>query len=180
VRELYDLLRSIAREAWPFAPFTVPYRYRVVSLAVDRVSLQIVRKTAGVPDAPVVPMHPGVAGAWAALTLGTVVLVSFIEGDPSLPTITHFTPKGSTPGTWLPVRLTLDATDEVRVGETATTVTIGESGSPGVARLGDAVESELALLYAGPGTLTAVARGTPGAIPIDGTITSASSKVKAE
>jgi len=175
---LLGAIQAMAREAFPRADFAFPYRYRVVEMSADRVQLQAVRRLAGLPDLLPGTMFPGVSGAWAALKPGSLVLVSFIEGDPSQPIVTHYATKDD-PG-WRPVRLELDAEDEVQIGEEADLVTLGAGSPPGVARVGDPIASSVSLLYAGPGTLTAVPNGTPGAIPITGTITGGSSKVKAE
>jgi hypothetical protein len=88
------LLTAIARRATD-APLHSKYRYRVVSMAVDgRVNLQAVRKGAGLPDVQPIAMWPGVAGAHAELTPGAEVLVEFIEGDRTMPIVTHFAGKG--------------------------------------------------------------------------------------
>jgi len=66
------------------------WRYRVVSMSSERVNLQAVRKSAGLPDATACGMWPGVAGAHAELALGAEVLVEFIEGDREQPIVTGF------------------------------------------------------------------------------------------
>jgi len=69
------------------------YRYRVVNMSGDRAELQAVRQAAGLPDVLPISMKPGVAGAHAKLTGGSIVLVEFIEGDRSLPIVTAFAGK---------------------------------------------------------------------------------------
>ena len=58
----------------------------------------------------------------AVLTPGAVVLVEFIEGNRSLPLITHF----STPDdpAFLPVSVALDASGTVAIGPSASTVAL--------------------------------------------------------
>jgi hypothetical protein len=122
-RQALNDLRAIVAGLFPTIPFLGLYRYRVVSMAGDRVKLQAVRATAGLPDILPVSIHPGMAGLSAQLTKGSVVLVTFIEGDPSSPIVTHFAPKGD-PG-FLPVSAALDAKDLVEVGATATEIRLG-------------------------------------------------------
>lgn len=83
------------------------WRYRLVAMAGDRVELQAVSKGAGLPDMLPLTMRPGVAGAWAKLPAGSMVLVQFIEGDPTMPVVTHFEEKGG--DGWAPLELELDA-----------------------------------------------------------------------
>ncbi len=94
------------------------YRYRCVRMSVDRVELQPVSRRPGLPDVLPISMWPGVAGSHAELTPGAELLVEFIEGDPSQPVITGFVGKGGPGAT--PVRLTFDATTEMKLGANAT------------------------------------------------------------
>lgn len=67
-------------------------RYRVVRKVGDRYDLQAVRKGRW-PDITHVSVMPGAAGYDASVQLGSVVLVEFIEGDGTLPVLTHFVGK---------------------------------------------------------------------------------------
>lgn len=171
---LLRALKAVVRWATPKADFSVPYRYRVFGMTGNRVNLQAVRKGAGLPDLLSISMRPGIAGAWANLTPGSLVLVTFIEGDPTLPIVTHFEDRDG-PG-WRPVDLYLDASNKVRIG----------SGSyKPVARLGDGVSggtlavigSGVTLQYTPPG-------GTPGtpttSVTLQGSISQGSGKVEVE
>ncbi len=89
------------------------YRYRVVGMLGNRVELQAVTRTAGVPDVIPAPMHMGVPGVHAELTPGTVVLLAFSEGDPARPMVVSFEPRDG--DAWRPVRLELEATGAVRM-----------------------------------------------------------------
>lgn len=133
---LVRALSALASEAHPRAPYAFPYRYRVVEMVVDRVVLQAVRRAAGLPDALAVSVWPGMAGLSAELTPGAVVLVQFIEGDASLPVITHHSPKGS--GAFRPVTVAIDASGTVEVGASADSVSVG-AGAARVIREGDNV-----------------------------------------
>jgi len=117
------------------------YRYRVVSMSVDRVEVQAVRKGAGLPDLLPVSMWPGVAGCHATLAPGAEVLVEFIEGDRSLPIVTHFAGKDGT-------------------GFAPIALVIGGTTGPFAARVGDAVSVTLpAGAYPGGTTVAGVITG---------------------
>lgn len=157
---LAGLIRSIVQRATD-GRLWGPYRYRVVRMAVDRVELQAVRRAVGLPDVLPVSMWPGIPGAYAQLTPGAEVLVEFVEGDRTMPIVTHFGGKGA-PG-FAPVSLTLG----------------GESGSP-AARQGDVVEVQLP-----PATFSGTVGGSPASGLLTftpakalGVITGGSSKVK--
>lgn len=130
------LVREVLNETPPCHDFLALYRYRVVRMVASRAELQAVRKGAGLPDTLPVPIHPGMAGLAAALTPGALVLVAFIEGDPTQPIITHFATQEE-PG-FLPVSLVLDATAEVQIGATAGEVKLGAALGT-VVRYGDQV-----------------------------------------
>jgi hypothetical protein len=119
------------------------YRYRVFRMSVDRVEAQAVRKSSGLPDIVPVTMWTGLPGAWGDLTMGSEVLVEFIDGDPSEPIVTAFAPKGS--GGFVPNSISLC------------------DGQNPVARVGDTVT----VFVAGPLLFT----GTVGGSPATGTIT---------
>lgn len=122
---LYDAVRTIVETMFPTVPFVGLTRYRVVKMAGDRAELQVVRKASGLPDVLPVAMHPGLAGTWAELAQGAEVLVTFIEGDPGLPIVTHFTPKGD--GGFVPVKASVDASNTLDLGKSAGTVNVGKA-----------------------------------------------------
>src|SRR5690606_18175985 len=98
----------------------VPVRYRVVTLnGDDRVNLQCVTKGAW-PDVLPISVRMGVPGVVADLKLGSIVLVSFVEGDASLPVITHFSTTEE--AGWAAVSLRFDATTEIILGDPVTSV----------------------------------------------------------
>ena len=124
-------MRAIARRALDGTLFG-RYRYRVVQMSGDRVELQAVRAGAGLPDILPITQQPGIAGSFAKLVGGAVVLVEFIEGDRTMPVITGFAPKGE-PG-HAPDELTFDVVTQLRLG--------GPSASDAVA-LAPTVDSQL-------------------------------------
>jgi hypothetical protein len=143
---LGSLLATIAQRATD-GQIVGLWRYRVVSMATDgRVNLQAVKRGGAVPDLLTVDQWPGVAGAFAKLALGAIVLVQFVEGDPSQPVITGFTKKGA--GGFVPDVLTLGAESE--------------GGASEAARKGDSVKVLLP---------PAVFSGTIGGVPATGVLT---------
>src|SRR5690606_23653254 len=111
---LEDALRSIVRRSTDDRLFGA-WRYRVVRMRGDRVELQAVRRDAGLPDVLPVSMWPGLAGAHAELTGGAEVLVQFIEGDRTMPIVTHFAGKDG--AGWAPANVTLDASTLIKLGQ---------------------------------------------------------------
>jgi len=131
-------LRAVARETTePVTKFHGLYRYRVVRMSGDRVELQAVRKLAGLPDVLPVSLFAGMAGLWAKLAPSSLVLVTFIEGDPTAPILTHYTPKDH-PG-FVPVELLLDASTRLDLGPSSATVRIAAGILP-AARQTDPVQ----------------------------------------
>lgn len=140
---LADLLTGIATAATD-RRLTGLYRYRVVRMAGDRAELQAARKSAGLPDIIPVSIWPGVPGVAVTLTPGTAVLVAFIEGDRTMPVVTHFAGPGG--DQFVPVGITIGGPDG--------------SGQP-AARSGDSVEVLLP-----PGVFT----GSIGGVPAQGVV----------
>ncbi len=103
------------------------YEYRVVTQESERVNLQPIRVSVGMPDLQRVPVRPGVSGARADLALGSRVLVGFIEADPARPVVLAF--EDAEGDGFKPTRLDLDA---------STLITVA-AGVLGVARTTDAV-----------------------------------------
>jgi hypothetical protein len=127
-REL-DAFRRIFDAMDPRRAYRAVYEYRVVTQDGDALNLQPVRASSGMPDLERVPVRlaPGVEADHA---LGSLVLVVFVDGDPSRPCVISGDEAGA-PG-WMP-----------------TTLTLGETPTLGVARVTDPV-------LAGPwaGTIT--------------------------
>jgi hypothetical protein len=136
------------------------YRYRVVRHDNDRVNLQPVRQTLGLPDLKAISLWVGVSGATMKLTPGCEVLVVFEGGDRSYPMAVAYAPKGG--NGFAPVHVDLG----------------GEAGAP-AARSGDSVEVLLP-----PAIFSGTIAGSPASgvltFPMNkalGTITAGSSKV---
>ena len=106
------LLAIIEQAIAPFR-YHALVRYRVVLKVVDRYHLQAVRKGQW-PDITHVSVMPGAAGYDASLTLGSIVLVSFVEGDPTLPVVTHFTGPGQEG--FIPISVAIAGSDKAASG----------------------------------------------------------------
>lgn len=99
------------------------YRYRVYTRAGDRLNLQIVTPSSGVPDVLPADILPGLPGMRAEVQLGTEVLVVFAEGDPRLPRVIAWEgPRGER---WEPERIELHAKKKVAVGDGGAPVVLG-------------------------------------------------------
>lgn len=136
--ELGELFEGLVRQALPNARFGAgPYRYRVVEQAGDRLALQAVNGTLGLPDLPLVGVSPGVAGASASIAMGSVVYVDFCEGDPRLPLVRSLARRDD--AGHVPDSLTIEASDSI--GFDASAITIGSAASVGYAlRSGDQIQ----------------------------------------
>ena len=131
-------LRQLINQLLEPTRYHAAYRYRVVQMANERVELQVVKKGLGIPDVLPVSQQPGIPGCVAQLTPGAIVLVSFVEGDPAQPVVSHFS-RPDDPA-YVPVSLAIDAKDTLTLGESAMTVDIADPQPLGfVARLGDQV-----------------------------------------
>lgn len=93
---LLRAVRALVDELTAATQYHTPVRYRVIGAASgERWNLQAVRRGVWPDLLPAVSM-PGAAGYRATLQPSSIVLVQFVEGDPTLPVITHFEgPDGS-------------------------------------------------------------------------------------
>ena len=95
--------------------------YRVVTQVGERLNLQVVRVSSGLPDLANVPVRT-LSGARALHALGSLVLVGFVDADPARPCVVAQDAAG-TPG-WMPLQFRL-----------------GEDPVLGVARITDPVQA---------------------------------------
>jgi hypothetical protein len=138
-------LRAIIEEVT--APFVnhALVRYRIVRNTVGRLELQIVRKSTRWPDVLPVSVHQA-HGIKGEPQVGGVVLVSFIEGDETMPVVTHFARPED--GAWLPNSCTVDASGTVKIGPSSSGVELGPGAALPMARIGDMVQ----VISTAPGT----------------------------
>jgi hypothetical protein len=93
------------------------FEYRVVTQDGERLNLQPIRVSIGMPDLQRVPVRPGVTGCRADVALGSRVLVTFIEADPARPFVLAF--EDAEGDGFVPLKLEIDATTELDLGEGA-------------------------------------------------------------
>lgn len=130
----------------PDRAFRAVYEYRVVTLTGNRLNLQPVLVSTGMPTLQRVPIWPGVGGAKISPALGSSVIVAFINGDPSRPAVVGF----------------IDADSS---GFVPTSVSLGGGTSP-VARVNDTV----VIYFPSPMAFN----GTIGGSPASGNLTATS------
>lgn len=116
------------------------YSYRVSEMVAERANLTALDTSRGLPDTlSLLSEWCGVSGAWSKLSVGCDVLIAFADGDPARPVIVGFAPKGSSNA--VPEETEIDATDELRLGESVGTAVILAGGDQHVARVGDACDA---------------------------------------
>lgn len=103
--------------------------YRVVTLDGDRLNLQPVLTSLGMPDLRLVVVRPGVAGCKATVALGSRVGVAFMNSSPSRPFVAFF--EDAEGDGFSPDRLDLVGEDDSGVG-------IGDAAGR-VVRYGDTI-----------------------------------------
>jgi hypothetical protein len=116
-----DSLRVLLEQLDPDRAYRGVTEYRVDSRNGNRLNLQPVRASTGMPDLKNVPVRPGVAGCDAQVALASRVLVGFVDSDPSRPYVAAFE----------------DADGD---GFVPTTLTLSE-GIFGAARMNDTVQA---------------------------------------
>jgi hypothetical protein len=115
-----NAIERIVLGLFPDIRYRGAFEYRVVTQSGERLNLQPVRSATGMPDLQGVAVRPGMAGLKCTALLGSLVVVQFLDADPSRPAVTSFDAPDA-PG-WMPIMLEL-----------------GGPGALGVARIGDTV-----------------------------------------
>jgi hypothetical protein len=161
-------LQAVARAAMPELPYSRIYRYRVVKAnpGDHRWELQAVSKAQRLPDIAPASVHPGIAGAVAKLSPGAVVLVQFVEADPSMPVITHF--EAADGAGFVPIELALCA------GRTGTQPTEHATSAEALVSMFDAfctaINVSIPGVVTGAGLVAAKAAIINAAIPLTCTV----------
>lgn len=83
-------LRRLLEQLDPGRKYRSTWEYRVVTQDGERLNLQPVRVSSGMPDLQRVTVHPGISGAKSDVKLGSRVLVTFIDESPSRPVVVGF------------------------------------------------------------------------------------------
>jgi hypothetical protein len=122
-----SLLQTILGQLDPGRKFRGMYDYRVIQHTGDRLDLQAVRVSSGMPDLQRVPVRPGVPGCTAEFTPGSRVVVAFTDESASGAFVIAGDEVGS--AGFLPLNLSIDATLLVKLG--AGIKPIGAAGDPG-------------------------------------------------
>jgi hypothetical protein len=118
-RALNALERTVLA-LFPNLRYRGAFEFRIVTQSGERLNLQPVRSAMGMPELPNVPVRAGMAGLKAKHLPGSIVVVQFLDADPSRPIVTGFD-EPDAPG-WMPLELIL-----------------GGPGALGVARMTDPV-----------------------------------------
>ena len=83
-------LRAIVEQLDPDRQFRGVFEYRVVTISDNRLNLQPVRVSTGLPSLQRITMRPGVAGCNSTPSLGCRVIVSFVDCNPFRPVVTSY------------------------------------------------------------------------------------------
>jgi hypothetical protein len=141
-------IRELIRAEVPSLTFCGLYEYTVSGVNGATLACQPVSQTTGLPVLSNVPLQPSILGEVGTPSAGDLCLVQFVNGSPSRPEVISLGPTNAAG--------TLDASDVLNVGPSASSVALGAAQNPG-ARVTDTVN-----IYFPPGvTLT-----------IDGTVPS--------
>lgn len=110
---LADALAAVALRAVECWRLLGVYEYRLVLLEGGLASLQPTSSALGLPVLRRVPWRPGLPGAEVEPSLGSLLLVAFVNGDRARPFVVGF--EGSDGPAYVPGRLALDA-DAIELG----------------------------------------------------------------
>ncbi len=122
--------RDMLDQLDPDRAFRGVTEYRVVTVAGERVNLQPVRVSTGMPDLPRVLARPGVPGAKAMLLPGARVLVGFADSSPARPYIAAF--EDAEGEGFKPVSLSVDAQALIEIGAGAVVTKLGLGVRPAI------------------------------------------------
>ena len=108
-----EALRAVLDQLDPDRTFRGVFEYRVVG-GTDRLELQSIRRSSGMPDLQRVVVRPGVAGAKSTILPGARVLVAFVDADPARPVVVGF--EDAEGEGFVPTLTSIDAATFVRLG----------------------------------------------------------------
>jgi hypothetical protein len=118
--------RAIVDQLDPNRLFRGVYEYRVVTQTANRLNLQPVQVSTGMPVLQIVPMRPGVPGSNMKPALGSRVLVGFVNADPGRPYVHSFEdPDG---GGFTPLSISLAASTQITAN--APSIALGATPVP--------------------------------------------------
>lgn len=135
---LLSSLRRIVEQLDPRRRYRGIFEYRVVFQQDERLDLQPIRVSIGMPTLSRVFVRPGIPGARAEHKLGSRVMVAFLDAEPSRPVVVGF--EDAEGDGFLPRVLELDAVQELDLGESALVTKLANGTMlQGVARQNDPV-----------------------------------------
>lgn len=153
--------KALIEQLDPNRKFRSLWEYRVVTQSGERLNLQPVRVSTGMPDLQRVYVRPGAPGVKAQHALGSRVLVGFVDESPGRPVVLAF--EDAEGGGFVPISLSL------------------AGGGPAVGRVGDSVRVTIDSTVAGQIIAPSGSAGGPCSVTapvnVTGTITSGSPKV---
>lgn len=113
-------------------------------------------------DMPEIPLMPGIAGAGVRPAIGSIALVAFVDGDPAKPRVVGWDQQ-------IPISVTIDASERVRVGPSAEAVELAGGAQKALHRVDDTgtvgslVAAANVLTYTAPdGSVTSYAFAVSG------------------
>lgn len=137
---MQDVFEDLVKRSVELASFYGAYAYQVLGEIGNQVQLLPLSRTQNRTGELLIDKSYGVPGIASVLQPGSIVFVTWRDGDPGAPTVVGYLP-GILPLT-LNVnalqRVTIDATDEVRIGQNASSTRVG-TGAGRVIRDGDTV-----------------------------------------
>ena len=151
---LMSAIRALIRAEYPQYTYAGLYSYTIqnANSSTGAIDAQPVDTTIPLPGLSNVPLRPSLLGELAMATMGTTCLVEFVNADPTQPNVVSI---GATNFTG-----TIDASTEVDVGPSASTVNLGAAQQP-IAR-----STDTCAIYFPPGTTLTIAGVTipPGGV----------------
>jgi hypothetical protein len=175
---MWTSFRALVHVELASVRFLGTYGYTVSATSGSTVDVDPNDQTQGLPSGKGWPMRSCVCGATSSPTVGSKCLVTFENGDPSLPICVGIDGP--------PQTVTLDATGDVKIGPGGSTCEILGGTTPS-AKLGDTVQSYVTggLTLMPGSTITVPPGGGPcsgllivqGTGPISGTITTGSDRL---
>lgn len=109
-----DVWRKLFEQLDPDRNFRAVWEYRVVTQEGERLNLQCVRQSSGMPDLRLVRVRPGLAGARSNVALGSRVLVTFVNAERGRPEVTSF--EDADGAGFTPLLTEIDASTFVKLG----------------------------------------------------------------
>lgn len=118
--------RRLFEQLFPDYRYRGVYEFRVVQQNGERLDLQPTRTSLGLSDMRRVRVRAGIPGARAEHTLGSLVLVAFVNADPTRPVVVGFDDPES-PG-WMPQELDFGEAPRLGIARLTDTVVAGPYG----------------------------------------------------